>query len=180
MVAVNTARRNRWWLIILGILLIILGVKAIVVPLVFAIALTLLLGIIFLIGGIVQLIHALRLRQSNRFWLRLAVSVFYILGGLFLLLNPTTGTVALASAVGMLFTAVGIFESWQAFQTRRQGKLDWLSLFVGVVILVLGVFIWVESPLASVVMTSAVAGISLILSGVAVLASALTTGRLRR
>ncbi|MGQ9871950.1 DUF308 domain-containing protein [Leptodesmis sp.] len=53
MVAVNTARRNRWWLIILGILLIILGIKAIVLPLVFAIALTLLLEIIFFISGIV-------------------------------------------------------------------------------------------------------------------------------
>lgn len=180
MVAVNTARRNRWWLIILGILLIILGIKAIVLPLVFAIALTLLLGVIFLISGIVQLIHALRWQRSSRFWLKLAVSVFYILGGLFLLLNPTTGTVALASAVGILFTAVGIFETWQAFQTWQQERLDWLSMAVGLVILVLGVFIWVESPLASVVMTSAVAGIALILSGVAVLASAFTTGRLRR
>lgn len=119
--------------IILGILLIILGIKAIVLPLVFAIALTLLLRIIFLIGGIVQLIYALHLRQSGRFWLKLAVSMFYILGGLFLLLNPTTGTVALASAVGILFTGVGIFESLQALQTRRQGKLDWLSLWVGIV-----------------------------------------------
>lgn len=180
MVAVNTARRNRWWLIILGILLIILGIKAIVLPLVFAIALTLLLGILFLISGIVQLIHAFRFQRSRRFWLKLAVSIFYVLGGLFLLFNPTTGIVALASAVGMLFTAVGIFETWQALQTWQQEGLDWLSMAVAIIILVLGVFIWVESPLASVVMTSAVAGISLILSGVAVLASAFTTGRFRR
>ncbi|MGC8711414.1 MAG: DUF308 domain-containing protein, partial [Leptodesmis sp.] len=98
----------------------------------------------------------------------------------FLLFNPTTGIVALASAVGMLFTAVGIFETWQALQTWQQEGLDWLSMAVAIIILVLGVFIWVESPLASVVMTSAVAGISLILSGVAVLASAFTTGRFRR
>jgi uncharacterized membrane protein HdeD (DUF308 family) len=179
MVAVNTSRRNRWWLIIAGILLIILGIKAIVLPLFFAFALTLILGIVFFIGGIVQLIQALRWRHSDRFWLKLAVSVFYILGGLFLLFNPTTGTVALASAVGMLLTAVGIFEVLQPFLGRRE-KHDWLSLFVGVVILVLGLFIWVESPLASVVMTSSVAGISLILSGISVLISAFTTGRLRR
>ncbi|MGC8715159.1 MAG: DUF308 domain-containing protein, partial [Leptodesmis sp.] len=80
MVAVNTARRNRWWLIILGILLIILGIKAIVLPLIFAIALTLLLGILFLISGIVQLIHAFRFQRSRRFWLKLAVSIFYVLG----------------------------------------------------------------------------------------------------
>jgi uncharacterized membrane protein HdeD (DUF308 family) len=180
MVAVNSARGNRWWLIIAGILLIILGIKAIVLPLFFAFALTLILGIVFFIGGIVQLIQALRWRRSDRFWLKLAVSVFYILGGLFLLFNPTTGTVALASAVGMLLTAVGIFEVLQPFLGRRREKHDWLSLFVGVVILVLGLFIWVESPLASVVMTSSVAGISLILSGISVLVSAFMVGRLRR
>ncbi len=71
-----------------------------------------------------KLIYAFRSEQSGYFWLKLAVSMFYILEGLFLLLNPTTGTASLASAVRMLFTAMDIFENCQAFQTRGQERLS--------------------------------------------------------
>ena len=54
---------NRTWFIILGILLIVLGVIAIAFPFLTTIAAKIFLGWLFLIGGVVQTIHAFSTRR---------------------------------------------------------------------------------------------------------------------
>ncbi|MGB8093718.1 MAG: DUF308 domain-containing protein, partial [Pseudolabrys sp.] len=49
---------NRVWFVILGVLFIILGIAAISFPLLTTIAAKIFLGWLFLIGGIVQIVHA--------------------------------------------------------------------------------------------------------------------------
>jgi uncharacterized membrane protein HdeD (DUF308 family) len=163
-------------LIILGIILLLLGLKAMVLPLVTAIALELILGIIFIVSSVVQLLSALRLGRSNRFWFHLALGLVYFLSGLYLLLNPQAGTVTLAAIVGFLLVAVGLFEGVQAFKGHRGDKADWLLLVLSLVAIGLGLFIWVQGALAAVWMLGLIAGIGLILSGVSLLLRAFPIG----
>jgi uncharacterized membrane protein HdeD (DUF308 family) len=64
---------NRTWFMVLGILLIVLGIVAIAFPLLTTIAAKIFLGWLFLIGGIVQIVHAFSTQNWSAFLLNLLV-----------------------------------------------------------------------------------------------------------
>jgi uncharacterized membrane protein HdeD (DUF308 family) len=72
---------HRTWFIVLGIVLILLGIVAIVFPLMSTIAVKIMVGWLFLIGGIVQIIHAFSTQKWSSFFLNLLVGILYVIAG---------------------------------------------------------------------------------------------------
>jgi len=64
---------NKTWFYILGVLLILLGIAAVAFPLVTTIAAKIFLGWLFLIGGVIQIVHAFSTRAWSEFFLDLLV-----------------------------------------------------------------------------------------------------------
>jgi uncharacterized membrane protein HdeD (DUF308 family) len=117
---------NRMWFIILGVLLIILGVAAIAFPLMTTIAVKIFLGWLFLIGGIVQIIHAFSTRQWSEFFFELLIGVLYLIAGGWLAFFALTGILTLTVLLAGLFIALGVLEAGMAFRMRPHA--GWVPL----------------------------------------------------
>lgn len=110
-------RKSLGWSITLGILLIVLGILAIVFPIIATALVTIALGWLFLVGGILRIVYAFQTRSTG-FWLKLLLGILYIIIGLSLLNNIIGGAISLTLALGILIFIEGVFEVILAFQLR--------------------------------------------------------------
>ena len=74
-------RESAGWTIALGVLLIILGLFALVAPLIAGVAVTVLLGWLLIFGGIAHLVVSWHLRQSGGLIWELLIGLAYIVDG---------------------------------------------------------------------------------------------------
>src|SRR3954470_21071456 len=102
----TAAVREHWKAALIeGILLVILGVAAMIVPPLASLAVTIFLGWMFLISGVAGLALTYWARQMPGFWWSLASALLAIAAGIILLLKPVQGTLTLTIVVGSYFLA---------------------------------------------------------------------------
>lgn len=123
-----------------GIVLLILGVLALVLPMAAALAIELLLGWLILFGGVTQILHAFRSKGVSRFWWETGIGVLYCTVALMLLLNPMQGLVTITLLLTILFVVEGIFKIALAVQLMPASTWLWL-LISGLISLALGIMI---------------------------------------
>src|SRR6201995_4061348 len=105
----SAAVREHWKAFLFeGILLVILGLAAMILPPLASLAVTILLGWIFLITGIFGLIVTFWARQMPGFWWSLISAALAVGAGLILLARPVQGTLTLTIVVGAYFLAEGV------------------------------------------------------------------------
>ena len=130
-----------------GILLVILGLGAIIVPPLASLAVTIVLGWMFLIGGIAGLIVTFWARQMPGFWWSLLSAVLGIGAGIILLARPIQGTLTLTIVVGAYFLAEGVASVMYAFEHRRELSQRWSwMLFAGLLDILISAMIIVGLP----------------------------------
>jgi hypothetical protein len=108
----------------------ILGLAAIIVPLIAGLFATVFLGWLFLIAGIVGLVATLSARQAPGFgWSLLSALAAVIAGGV-LLWNPLQGLVTLTYVLTAFFIVDGILIVILAIAHRRElsGKWEWMMV----------------------------------------------------
>lgn len=157
-------RKSLGWSIALGILLIILGLLAIVFPIIATALVTIALGWIFLIGGILRTIYAFQTR-SGGFWLKLLLGILYIITGISLLSNIIGGAISLTLALGILIFIEGVFEVSLAFQLRPASNWSWV-LVSGIATIILGILIWSQWPFNAPWVLGLLTGISFLSTGI--------------
>lgn len=152
------------WLLALGILWIILGTLAIIMPFAATLALEMVFGVLFVIGGVAQLIQAFRAKGWGG-------AAFQVLGGLLalalgviLLLFPLQGVLTLTILLAAFFVAQGIVKVVSAFRQQPSSGWGWL-LFSGLLGIVVGIIIWAGLPGTAVWVLGLLVGIELIFSG---------------
>jgi uncharacterized membrane protein HdeD (DUF308 family) len=172
-VGVELARTWKW-LLAAAIVAIVLGLVAIFVPMVASVAVTALVGWLLLIGGVVGAIEAIRMRSGSpwRLALRLLLMVVYVVAGLWLIVSPWQGTIALTAILvaylwidGVIRIGVGLSE--------RGSPGAWLMLVGGALGIVLGIFIWTDLPSSSGWAIGLLVGINLLMWGWGMLTAAL-------
>lgn len=120
---------RNWWLEILeGLVSIVAGLIAFVLPGFAAEVLVILIAVWAIVTGVFQIWAAIRLRERIRgeFWLGLA-GVASILFGVVLLVFPAGGALALVWLIGSGAIAVGVFLTilgWRLRGVHEMGKLD--------------------------------------------------------
>src|SRR6185436_7517536 len=88
--------REHWVLFLIeGIVLVVLGLLAIIIPPIATIAVTIFLGWLFLISGVVGLVTTFWARHAPGFWWSLLSAVLAIAAGIVLLAWPVSGAVSL-------------------------------------------------------------------------------------
>src|SRR5437588_13010491 len=94
--ALSRTLHEHWLLFLIeGIVLVVLGMLAIVVPVIATIAVAILIGWLFLISGVVGLITTFMARHAPGFWWSLISAVIGIAAGIVLLAWPISGAISL-------------------------------------------------------------------------------------
>jgi uncharacterized membrane protein HdeD (DUF308 family) len=170
--------REKWgWFFFLGTLLTILGVAAMATPFVASIAVALFVGILLLVSGVMQMIHAFSFRKVGDFIGEMALSIIGILVGLYMVFNPLLGVSALTLVLGIYLIVEGISKTYIAFRWRPIEGWQW-SLFSGIVAIILGILIFLRWPLTAFWLIGVLLGINFIFMGTSFVMLGLTLRRL--
>ncbi len=159
------ARESAGWTIAFGVLLILIGLLALMAPLIAAFAVTVLLGWLLLLGGLAHLIVSWHLRRAGGFVWELLIGLAYIVIGIFLLAHPVAGLVALTAFLGCYLFIKGIFELIMWFQLRRLHGGGWV-LFDAIVSLLLSALIWLHLPNSATWVIGTLVGFGILFSGI--------------
>lgn len=157
-------QKNWGWLLALGIVWIILGALAILFPLVAGLALVAFLGWLFIIGGIVQLVHAFSARGWGGFFLEVVGAILFVAAGVLLLLHPLLGILTLTLIIAAFFIVEGVFRVIAGFRVPSGEGRGWL-IAGGVLGVILGILIWTGMPISAEWFLGLLVGIEFIFTG---------------
>jgi uncharacterized membrane protein HdeD (DUF308 family) len=162
-----------------GIVLLVLGILALVFPIIASAWITVIVAIAFLVGGIIgwisNLSRARRLSRLHCFW-RLVVSTLFLVIGLWIIQQFSAGPLAaglqvaaLAYAVGIVFLVEGIVAMIVSLSHTERNGWGW-GLANGVVTLILGILILTMQGVMVLQVLGILVGISFLFSGIDLLA----------
>jgi uncharacterized membrane protein HdeD (DUF308 family) len=173
--AMVTSLREHWRLFLVeGIILVVLGLAAIVVPPIATLAVELVFGWLFLISGIVGAITTFMMRQAPGFWWSLVSAILAIAVGVMLLLWPLSGVLTLTLVLVAFFIIEGIASIMFALEHKRElsGRWGWM-LASGIIDLILAGVIIAGLPVTAVWALGLLVGINMVLGGTALIGMAL-------
>jgi uncharacterized membrane protein HdeD (DUF308 family) len=173
--AVTGAIHEHWGLFLVeGIVLVVLGAVAIILPVIATLAFTLLIGWLFLLSGAVGLVTTFWMRNAPGFWWSLISAVVGIAAGIVLIRWPISGTVSLTLVLIAFFIIEGIVTLMYAFEHRAQlsGRWGWM-LASGIVDLILAGIIFAGLPETATWALGLLVGINLLFGGIAMIGMAL-------
>lgn len=169
--------RNWHWFFVLGIITIGLGVLAAIAPLNSSLTFEIWIGVIFIIAGLAQALHAFWSRRWGGFFFELFGAVHYLLVGLMLLANPGTGVIMLTLLLAMLFIMQGMVQFAMSAQLQPKPSRDWMFIS-GFVAVLLGVLTWTHWPGSTLWLIGLFVGIHLLFRGWSVIHLAILTRQL--
>ena len=160
-----TVTHHRGWSIAWGILLIVIGILALIMPGVAALATALTLAWLLVFAGIVEVVHAFQTRHRTGFGWKLAAAIITLILGLCILFFPVAGIATLALWIGALIFAGGIVRVMLAFRVRPAKGWGWV-LFDGILAIVIGGLIAWGWPASSIAFIGLLTGFWLLFSGI--------------
>lgn len=167
------AVRDHWgWFLALGVLWIILGTTAVILPWLGTVAAALTFGALLAAGGIMQTVQAFRCKRWRGTALHVVMGLLYLAAGAILLFFPLQGILSLTLVLAALFIVVGIFRAVAALQDRDLRGWGWL-LFSGILSVGVGLTILLGWPGTAAWALGLLVGIELIFSGWALVMIAL-------
>ena len=147
-----------------GIVLIILGVIAIIVPHFFTVAIVVCLGWILLFGGIFLITRALLFFRMPGFGLWLFMGILQFIIGYLFLAQPLQGILTLTLLMALFFALEGIAKI--SFALMMRPLAHWgLVLFSGITALILAVVVWVGWPGTAEWLLGLLFGINMLFGG---------------
>jgi uncharacterized membrane protein HdeD (DUF308 family) len=170
-----SAIHEHWVLFLVeGIILVILGALAILVPPLATITFTILIGWLFLISGAVGLFTTFWMRNAPGFWWSLVSALVAIIAGFLLLVWPLTGALSLTLVLSAFFIVEGVASIMYAIEHRNQltGRWGWM-LVSGVIDLILAAIIIAGLPGTAAWALGLLVGINLLFGGTAMIGMAL-------
>jgi uncharacterized membrane protein HdeD (DUF308 family) len=171
----RAAVREHWVAFLVeGILLVILGLAAIIVPPLASLAATIFLGWLFLISGIAGLVLTFWARQMPGFWWSLISAVLAVLAGIILLARPLQGVLTLTIVVGAYFLAEGVTTIMYALEHRRELSERWSWMLVsGILDILIAAIIIAGLPGSAEWAIGLLVGINLLFGGASLIGVAL-------
>ena len=156
-----------------GILMMVLGLLAIAVPEVATLAITILIGWLFFVGGIFRTISVLQHRAMPGFAWSLLIAVLAILLGLILIVRPIAGVLTLTIWLIAFFIIEGIAAIFLAIEHRRHLPSWGWVLLSGLVDLLLAYLIWDGWPSSAGWAIGLLVGINMVFVGLSLVMTAL-------
>jgi len=173
--ALSRTLHEHWLLFLIeGIVLVVLGMLAIVVPVVATIAVAILIGWLFLISGVVGLVTTFMARHAPGFWWSLVSAVLGIAAGIVLLGWPISGAVSLTLLLIVFFVIEGVASIMYALEHKKEltGRWAWM-LVSGIIDLILAGIIMAGLPGTAAWALGLLVGINMLFGGTSMIAIAL-------
>ena len=161
----HEAKKNATWLIVLGVLTAILGVLAIASPLMSGIAVTLFIGGLLTVMGVMQIIAAFKSGQWGSGIVGTLIGLLSVAAGLLMIFRPGIGLASLTLFLAAYFLVDGIFEIIASFKMKPESGWGWM-LFNGIVAAVLGFLLWRQWPVSGSYAIGILFGIHILMSGI--------------
>ena len=166
-------KRASGWSIVLGVLMILVGMIAICAPLIAGVVIVYVVAWTAIFNGGAQIVYGFRALTGGHLVLEVLLGLLYIVAGVFILLHPAGGLLALTLIIASFFLVYGVIALVLAFQMRPVAGWGWV-LFDAIVTILLGALIWAHWPINSEWVIGTLVGISFIVSGVSRLMLSLT------
>ncbi|WP_169303082.1 HdeD family acid-resistance protein [Thalassotalea mangrovi] len=160
-----------------GIFILILGILAMVAPMITGMSISVIVGLILLFAGIVQLMFAFKAQSFSSGLFKFLFGGISTLGGLFMMVMPALGLMTLTIVLLVYFIFEGIFTLFVAFQVKPQRGWGWM-LFSGIVTLALAAMIWASWPVSGAWAVGILVGVRLLFSGISIIVTSLATRQL--
>ena len=173
--ALATSLHAHWKLFLIeGIILVILGLAAVMLPLIATLAIALVIGWVFLLSGVVGLVTTFRMRKAPGFWWSLFSAILGIAAGIVLLLWPLRGAFSLTLILTIFLVLEGVISIMFALEHKRELSGRWgMMLFSGLVDLILAGVILAGLPGTAAWAIGLLVGINMIFGGAALIGMAL-------
>jgi uncharacterized membrane protein HdeD (DUF308 family) len=173
--SVTTALHAHWRVLLAeGIILLVLGAAAVVLPPIATIAVEIIIGWLLLLSGVLGLVTTLWMRRAPGFPWSLLSAVLGIAAGIVLLRWPLSGVVSLTLILTVFLVIEGIASILFALEHRREFSGRWgLMLVCGIVDLILAGIIFLGLPGTAAWAIGLLVGINLVFGGMALIAMAL-------
>jgi uncharacterized membrane protein HdeD (DUF308 family) len=156
--------RRVWWLFLaLGLVSVVVGLLAISSAFVATLASVIVFGVLLLVAGVTEVIHAVMVRNWRGFALHLLTAALYLIVGLFMLEDPLKAAAVLTLLIAASFFVGGLLRIIFSV-VERFPAWGWVVLH-GVVDLVLGGIILSGWPESSLWVIGLFLGIDLLLHG---------------
>jgi uncharacterized membrane protein HdeD (DUF308 family) len=155
---------GRGWRIGLGIVLILCGLGALMIPEIAALGTTVFFAGLLVFGGICEITYAIHTRAWQGFGWKLTSGILTLLLGLAVLVFPVVGAVSLGLLVGSFLFVGGIARTMLSLRMRPRPRWGWV-LFDGLLSIALALVIMVGWPGTSLIVIGVLTGFWLISAG---------------
>jgi uncharacterized membrane protein HdeD (DUF308 family) len=158
--------RHLWWLfLVLGLISILVGLLAISSKWIVALLSVIVFGVLLLIAGVTELIHAVMVRNGKGFAVHLLTAALYLLVGLFMLEDPVRAAKVLTLLLAASFFVGGLLRIVTAIAMQFPAW-PWVVLHGGVDLL-LGILILpaAQDPESSLWVIGLFVGLDLLFHG---------------
>ena len=146
---------------LLGGVVMLVGLLSMVSPLVAGLSVTMAVGIMLAIGGIGQLVFAVK---TGTGLFSIVMAALTVILGAYMLSNIGAALASLTIYIAAFFIIGGITEAIMAFQLKPASGWGW-ALFSGLITVLLGAMIWNQFPLTGEWAIGTLVGIKLVFSG---------------
>ena len=157
-----------------GIVLLVLGLFAIVIPVVATIAVEVFVGWVLLLSGVVGLISTFRMRSTPGFGWSLLSAAIALAAGVVLLAWPLSGVFSLTVILTAFLTIEGVASIMLALSHRHGFSARWALLLVsGLIDLFLAALIFLGLPANAAWAIGLLVGINMVFGGSTLISMAL-------
>lgn len=156
-------RKNWGWFVALGVIMTIGGIAGLVFAALTTLLTIVFVGWIFLVTGLLEVVHAIARKGWQGFWLDLFSGIITALAGLFILMRPAEGASVITMLLGILFLVGGIFRIGAGIAIKNPYR-GWF-IFHGIVSVILGLMILGEWPYSASWVIGTLVAIELLIEG---------------
>jgi uncharacterized membrane protein HdeD (DUF308 family) len=160
----ETARKSAGWLVVFGIVEIVAGVLSIGSPFAAGLAVTVMVGVAFLIGGGARLAATFMADSFGAGALTFLGGLIAAATGFYLIIRPDIGLASLTVLVAMALFADGILRTIVALKVKPVKGWGWM-LAGGILSVVFAMMIGWEFPASSLWVIGTLIGINLLSAG---------------
>ncbi|WP_455272369.1 HdeD family acid-resistance protein [Rhizobium herbae] len=161
---------EKWgWFVALGVALIMGGGIAFGNVMAATVASVYYVGMIMLLGGILHLMQAFRVKKWESVFYWILSGACYTVAGVFAFLNPMLASAALTLLMAVALIVAGALRIWTGFRLRALEGWGWIAL-AGVVTLIAGLIIAAGWPVNSLWILGLFLAIDLVMQGLALIA----------
>ena len=171
---IKTALGKNWKLLLTaGIISTVLGAIAIIVPPLASVTITYLVGVLLLIGAVAFVAEAIsRGSTGHRIWSALH-AVLYVFAGVWLIINPVSGTITLTWILAIFFLLIGVLRLIAGIASRGKVPNAGWTIVNGVLSILIAVLVIGDLPSSAAWAIGLLVGIQLLFDGIALIATAM-------